>query len=57
MASYPLQELLVRWETERFTTEQIIGHILQHLTSQEKRILKLESKASKEEIEDLKKQQ
>ena len=57
MASYPLQELLVRWETERFTTEQIIGHILQHLASQEKRILKLESKASKEELEDLRKQQ
>ena len=47
MASYPLKELLVRWETERFTTEQIIGHILQHMQVHEKRLLKLESTASK----------
>ena len=47
MASYPLEELLLRWETERFTTEQIIGHILQHLQSHEKRLLKLEATDSK----------
>jgi len=49
MASYPLQELLVRWETERFTTEQIIGHILQHLAEHNKRLLKLEATDSKSE--------
>ena len=47
MASYLIKELLLRWETERFTTEQIIGHILQHLQTHEKRLLKLEATDSK----------
>ena len=31
MATYPIKEVLQRYETERFTTEQAMGHCLQHI--------------------------
>ena len=31
MATYPIKEVLQRYETEWFTTEQAMGHCLQHI--------------------------
>ena len=37
MATYPLKELLSRWQQGTLTVEQAIGQILQHLLALEKR--------------------
>lgn len=37
MATYPLRELLSRWQQGTLTVEQAIGQILQHLLALEKR--------------------
>ena len=38
MSTYPLSELLHRWSLGELTAEQAIGHLMQHLQAQEKRL-------------------
>ena len=35
MSTYPLEKLLHLWRLEELTIEQMIGHLLQHLTALE----------------------
>jgi hypothetical protein len=42
LSTYPLEKLLSLWRNGDLTVEQLAGHLLQHVTTQEKRILELE---------------
>ena len=42
MTTYPVKDLMNQWETERLTMEQIIGHILQHISALEEQIKDLQ---------------
>ena len=47
MATYPTKELMNRWESERLTMPQIIGHILQHLLALEEQVKELKRRLPK----------
>jgi hypothetical protein len=47
VATYPIKELMKQWETERLTMQQIIGHILQHISALEEQIKDLKRQLSK----------
>ena len=47
MSVEEIKEVILRWETERLTSEQAIGKILLLIKKQNERLLKLESVASK----------
>jgi hypothetical protein len=47
VATYPTKELMKRWETERLTIQQIIGHILQHLLALEEQVKDLRRRLPK----------
>ena len=51
MATYPIEELIVRYEVERLTYEQAIGHCLQHiqmLTNQQAEAAKSRTKLNQQ---------
>ena len=41
-STFPLDELLVRWRRGDLTETQMVGHLLQHITHIDKRVLRLE---------------
>jgi len=43
-STHPLKELLEMWEHRKLTPEQAIGHLLQHLATQEQRLTALETR-------------
>ena len=47
LVTYALPKLLQLWQRSELTTEQMVGHLLQHQFAQEKRITVLERGASK----------
>ena len=47
MSTYPLQTLLNQWAKCKFTVEQAIGHVFQHLDAQIQRIQALEQRVRK----------
>jgi flagellar biosynthesis chaperone FliJ len=47
MSTHPLKTLLALWEHSKVTMEQIIGHILQHLSNHEDRLRSLEKQAGR----------
>jgi hypothetical protein len=44
MSTYPLDELRHKWSLGQLTTEQIAGHLLQHLLAQGQRLAELEKR-------------
>jgi len=47
VSTYPTKELMNRWESERLTMQQIIGHILQHLLALEEQVKDLKRRLPK----------
>ena len=45
MGTYSLEGILLAWKTEKLTTEQAVGQILQLLQDLERRVTALEQKA------------
>lgn len=41
-STYPLDQLLQRWRRAELTADQMIGHLLQHVTAQDKRLRRVE---------------
>ena len=52
MSKYPLEELLLRWQHNRITTEQAIGQILQHLREQQAQIYALQRRRRDDDEEE-----
>jgi hypothetical protein len=44
VSTYPIESLLRQWARGDLTTEQAIGHILQHLSSLQERIQEAENR-------------
>ena len=41
LSTYPVPELLLKWQREELTPEQMIGHLLQHLLTLLQRLAEL----------------
>ena len=46
-STHPLAELLARWGRGELTVEQLAGHLLQHMISQDQRLTRLEKPAGR----------